>query len=95
MNFTNKPPTNHQQTTSLYNKKNYKNIKNNNNYNNARTHAREKNYVVPTPKSTKFNNFTPSGDIDYAEFEKQAFKKQLERIRTDNEQVQEQKVYFN
>ena len=81
---TNKPPTNHQQTTSLYNKKNYKNINKYNNYNNARTHARDKN-CVPTPKSTKFNNFTPSGDIDYAELEKKAFEKQLERIRADEQ----------
>ena len=82
---TNKRPTNDQQTTSLYNKKNYKNIKNNNNYNNARTHARERKNCVPTPKSTKFNNFTPSGDIDYAELEKKAFEKQLERIRADEQ----------
>ncbi len=89
--MNNKRTTNEQQTNTIKKEKNIKNI-NNNNYN-ARTHARDNN-CVPTPKSTKFNNFKPSGDIDYAEFEKQAFQKQIERIRTD-EQVQEQKVYFN
>ena len=72
------------------NDKKYKNDNNVNNYN-ARTHARERKNCVPTPKSTKFNNFTPSVDIDYEDLEKRALQKQLERTKKD-EQVQKQKV---
>ena len=36
---------------------------------------------VPTPKATKFNNFEPSGNIDYKKLELEALKKQLARLK--------------
>lgn len=78
---TNKPPTKHQQTTSHKYKKNIKNDKNINNYN---AHARERE-CVPAPKSTKFNNFTPSGNVNYKELEMKALRERIAR----NEQIQE------
>lgn len=36
---------------------------------------------VPTPKSTKFNNFEPSGNIDYKKLELEALRKQLARLK--------------
>ena len=37
--------------------------------------------TVPTPKATKFNNFAPSGNIDYKKLEMEALKKQLARLK--------------
>lgn len=42
----------------------------------------EKKFSVPTPKATKFNNFTPSGNIDYKKLEMDALKRQLERFKS-------------
>lgn len=36
---------------------------------------------VPTPKATKFNNFEPSGNIDYKKLEMEALRKQLARLK--------------
>ena len=50
-----------------------KNIKNNYINNNQR------NFCVPTPKATKFNNFTSGSNIDYHEFEMKMLRKRMDR----------------
>ena len=41
----------------------------------------EQKFSVPTPKPTKFNNFKPSGNIDYKRLEMDALKRQLKRLK--------------
>lgn len=41
------------------------------------------NVTVPTPKATKFNNFAPSGNIDYKKLEMDALKRQMERLKNE------------
>lgn len=50
------------------------------NWNNDKAKPQKIN-TVPTPKATKFNNFAPSGNIDYKKLELEALKKQLARLK--------------
>ena len=53
----------------------YKNIKNNKNIKNIY------NNNVPTPKATKFSNFTQTSNVDYKKLEMDALRKRIERNR--------------
>lgn len=51
--------------------------------NNVKTKAPQKQYV-PTPKSTKFDNFTGTSGIDYEKFEMEAIRKRMSKYRGEN-----------